>query len=261
MRDEDGNGSKPMDPIGAEVDTASLAKVDPTSVEGLARAAILRLAAQTAQDGALVPLSEAEIDEFSALLVAGDFPAAEAMLHQLTARRPDYAQIADGLLSLAARRLGRGWDEDRLSFADVTVAISQIFRLNQMFRQRHVPLSRPEGRLAVFATLPGQQHNLGLVLAAEAFRRAGWEVDLRLDTPADEIVALTKRLRPDLIGLTTSRQDRDHQLAALTEDLRALPNSIRIMLGGSGAQRLADRLPRGRIDRVATDIASALAEL
>jgi methanogenic corrinoid protein MtbC1 len=255
MRDDDADGP------GRQIPAMLKEQVDPTSVEGLARAAILRLATETAERGAVVPLSEAEVDGFCALLVAGDFAAAEAMMRRLTTLRPDYAQIADGLLSLAARRLGRGWEEDSLSFADMSVAISQIFRLNQMFRQRHVPLSRPKGRLALFATLPGQHHNLGLVLAAEAFRRHGWEVDLRLDTAPAEIVALAKRLRPNLVGLTTSRETRNAQLAHLIAELRRLPKPMRIMLGGGEAQHLADSLPKSHIDRVVIDIASALAEI
>jgi methanogenic corrinoid protein MtbC1 len=178
----------------------------------------------------------------------------------LTARRQNYAQISDGLLSLAARKLGRGWEDDQLSFADVSVAVAQIFRLNQAFRQRNVPLVRGTGKLAIFATLPGQPHNLGVVLAAEAFRTQGWKVDLRLDTPAREIVEIAQRLRPALVGLTISRDDRRHQLAHLVVSLRALPMPFRIMLGGRGAQGLARTLPRGHVDRVVTDIGSALRE-
>jgi methanogenic corrinoid protein MtbC1 len=235
---------------------------DPTSVEWLARAAIRRLATETGQraGGAAHRPSDGAIDAFCRLLVSGDYAAAETMLRRLTARRTDYAQIADGFLCEAARRLGRGWEEDSLSFADVTVAISQIFRLNQAFRQRHVPLRRGREQLALFATLPGQQHNLGLVLAAEAFRREGWQVDLRLDCPSREIVEITQRTRPVLIGLTTSHFDRRHHIANLIGNLRALPLSFRVMLGGRGAQALAVTLPRGRVDRVVTDIGSALKE-
>ena len=260
MRDTDSDGSGALPRTAAQTGDAPGERIDPTSVEALARAAIQRLAAEAAQRGAMVPLPEAELDRFCALLVSGDFAAAEAMMRRLTALRPDYAQIADGLLSQAARRLGRGWDEDGLSFGDVSMAIGQIFRLNQMFRRRHVPLARPSGRLALFATLPGQHHNLGLVLAAEAFRRDGWEVDLRLDTPTAEIVALVRRLRPELVGLTTSRQTRNPQLAHLIAQLRALPNRTRIMLGGGEARQLADSLPRRHVDHVVIDIASALAE-
>lgn len=242
--------------------TAPATGFGPGSVEWLARAAIARLAEEAAAraGSAAAPVPDSVVKNFCALLVAGDYPAAEAEIRRLTARRQNYAQISDGLLSLAARHLGRCWEDDSLSFADVSVAVAHIFRLNQAFRQRHVPLVRGTERLGIFATLPSQPHNLGLVLAAEAFRGEGWKVDLRLDTPAHDIIEITQRLRPSLVGLTISREDRRHQLAQLVLGLRALPIPLRIMLGGRGAQGLARVLPRGHIDRVVTDIGSALRE-
>ena len=238
------------------------AEVSPSSVEWLARAAIARLAEEAAARAGpaanAVPASL--VSHFCDLLVAGDYAGAEAMIRRMTALRQNYTQISDGLLSEAARRLGRGWEEDRLSFADVSIAVAQIFRLNQAFRQRNVPLVRAGEPLAIFATIPGQPHNLGLVLAAEAFRGQGWQVDLRLDSPGREIVEIVQRLRPVLVGLTISREDRRHQLAHLILSLRAQPVPIRIMLGGRGAHGLSRILPRGSVDRVVTDIASALKE-
>jgi len=203
---------------------------------------------------------EGVVDAFCSLLVAGDHDAAESLIRRMTARRQNYAQIADGILSEAARRLGRRWEEDSLSFGDVSIAIAQIFRLNQRFRQRNVPMVRGSDKLALFASIPGQPHNLGLVLAAEAFRSQGRKVDLRLDTPAREIVDIAQRMRPTLVGLTISREDKRHQLAHLILSLRSLPVPFRIMLGGRGALGLARVLPRGHVDRVVTDIASALKE-
>jgi methanogenic corrinoid protein MtbC1 len=227
------------------------------SVEGLARAAIARLAHE---GGVVTGLSEEAVEAFCALLVAGDYRGAERMLTALTAKRQNYARIADGLLSEAARRVGTQWEQDKLSFGDVSVAIAQIFRLNQAFRRRHVPIRRKAERLALFVTLPGQSHNLGLVLAAEAFRAEGWQVEVHLDAPMTEVLDAARRLRPELVGLTISREDKRHQLELLTAELRALPLRVRIMLGGRGAEAFARHVPAGRIDRVVTDIASALAE-
>jgi len=229
----------------------------PPSVEGLARAAIARLVRQGAP---AKDVSDDEMEAFCALLVAGDYLGAKRMLADLTGLRQSYARIADGLLSEAARRLGERWESDGLSFADVSVAIAQIFRLNQAFRQRHVPIRRGAERLALFVTLPGQSHNLGLVLAAEAFRAEGWQVEVHLDAPMTEVLDAARRLRPELVGLTISREDKRHQLELLTAELRGLPMRMRIMLGGRGAAEFARHVPAGRIDRVVTDIDSALRE-
>jgi methanogenic corrinoid protein MtbC1 len=227
------------------------------SVEGLARAAMARLVRESLPRQA-VP--DHEMDAFCARLVAGDYRGAERMLSDQSAKRQSYARIADGMLSEAARRLGESWEEDKLSFAEVSVAIAQIFRLNQAFRWRHRPMRRERERLALFVTLPGQSHNLGLVLAAEAFRNEGWQVELHLGAPMQEVLDAARRLRPELVGLTISREDKRHQLELLTTELRRLPMRVRIMLGGRGAAGFARQVPAGRIDRVVTDISSALRE-
>jgi hypothetical protein len=91
-----------------------------------------------------------------------------------------YEAITDTLLTRTARDLGHRWDTDEISFADVTVGISRLFRVNAAFSSMmNEIVARPGPRL-LFATLPCQRHTLGLVLAAESFRRDGWNVELRL---------------------------------------------------------------------------------
>ena len=76
-----------------------------------------------------------------------------------------------------------------------------------------------------------------------------------------EVLDAARRLRPELVGLTISREDkRHHPLELLTAELRGLPMRMRIMLGGRGAAEFARHVPAGRIDRVVTDIDSALRE-
>jgi methylmalonyl-CoA mutase cobalamin-binding subunit len=164
-----------------------------------------------------------------------------------------YARVADGLLSAAARRLGEMWQRDELSFFEVSIAVSLIFRLNHDHAQRHVPIARePDLRQAVFATLPGQAHNLGLVLAAEAFRQADWQVTLLLDSATGLILDRVRRLRPEIVGLSVSNLDRTHQVERLISDLRALAGRFRILLGGTAAERSMVRCPRHRAFRWST---------
>jgi methanogenic corrinoid protein MtbC1 len=177
----------------------------------------------------------------------------------MLAGRAGYAQLADGILSAAARRLGERWQADLMSFADVSIAVGQILRLSQAHAQRHVPLTIDRAqRQALFATLPGQAHNLGLVLAAEAFRQADWQVTLLLDTPALEVLERARRIRPRTVGLSLSSMERQHQIRGLIEGLRDLPYRVRVVLGGGAAHGFAATLPRDWDVAVAHDICSAL---
>ena len=204
-------------------------------------------------------MSPETVESFCSLLISGDVVGAERLLAAAAARRAGYAQVADGLLSAAARRLGDLWQADVLSFSEVSIAVSLIFRLNHDHAQRHVPIRRdPRLRQAVFATVPGQAHNLGLVLAAEAFRQADWQVTLLLDSSVTLILDRVRRLRPEVVGLSVSTLDRRHPLEHLIGELRVLPFSPRVLLGGTAADDVAARLVRPHGVVVVHDIASAL---
>jgi methanogenic corrinoid protein MtbC1 len=226
-----------------------------SAIESLARVALERVA----QRDGTAEYSPEFIESLCVMLMAGDYAGAERALVRVTANRPGHARLADGILAAAARNLGRKWDEDAASFAEVSIGVAQIMRLNQAFGQRHKPVTRRiDRRMALFATLPGQAHNLGLVLAAEAFRQQDWQVTLLLDTPGLEVVERARRLRPEAVGLTVSSVDRKHKHANLVNELRALPWPFRILLGGSAARDLSRTLPKRSRVKVVSDITSAL---
>lgn len=229
--------------------------VPPDRVASLACHVLARVAGR----GAAPVLSEEFLDGFCTLLCENDATSAERLLRSMLAGRAGYAKLADGILSAAARRLGERWQADLVSFGDVSIAVGQILRLSQAHAERHVPLSIDRGqRQALFVTLPGQAHNLGLVLAAEAFRQVDWQVTLMLDTPAQEVLERARRIRPRAVGLSLSRLDRAYQIRALIAELGDLPYRVRVVLGGGAARSFAATLPQDWDVAVADDICSAL---
>lgn len=204
-------------------------------------------------------MSDGFVEGFCSVLMAGDKASAARMVEVAARRRAGYARIADGLLSAAARKLGEKWARDEASFLEVSIAVTLLFRLNHDHAQRHLPLARdPARRQAVFATLPGQAHNLGLVLAAEAFRQADWQLTLMLDCSHRLILDRVRRLRPEIVGLSISTLDRRHQLEHLIGDLGARPFGVRILLGGTAADDVVAGLTRPHGVEAVHDIHSAL---
>jgi methanogenic corrinoid protein MtbC1 len=203
--------------------------------------------------------SDAFIDSLCILLLARDLTAAEQMVRSRIGLRQSYAALADGILAACARRLGDRWESDELSFADVAIGLTELHRLHQRVGRRYVPWTRVPGNpLAVFATLPRQTHTFGIILAAEAFRQAGWQVDLRLEETAKDIVAWVRRVRPDAVGLTVSASEPPQPLRLLMGQIVKLPFRVPILLGGGGAAALHATLAEDTPVQVVTDIESAL---
>ena len=160
-------------------------------------------------------------------------------------------------LAPAARCLGEWWETDRLPFTDVTMATSRIQAI-----LRRLPTSRKSPRGfgengAVFCAVPGEQHTLGVMMAADLFRRNGWDVGLLLGLEHGEMVERLDRDDRSVIGLSCSGDHSVDALERLMIALRKRRKDARIILSGQIALDAAAlrRLPRP--DAVVTSMEEA----
>ncbi len=124
-----------------------------------------------------------------------------AFVHALLADGLPLESIFLDLLAPAARILGKRWEEDTLSFAEVTIALTKLQRL----MRRLAAVSRPTGaavdRGAVLLTaVPGEQHLFGVLMLEEFFRRDGWRVDV--------LPGATRETNPRRIGYREPHRGR-----------------------------------------------------
>lgn len=113
--------------------------------------------------------------------------------------------------------------------------------LGDFLRVARLPLDeRAGGPWIGLATLPGEQHGLGLEMAALVFALRGCRaLVLGVDTPPAQIVALTREvtLRAVALSLIRRRPARDvgPSIAGLR---RGLPGTVSLLVGGAGAKVL-----------------------
>jgi methanogenic corrinoid protein MtbC1 len=148
------------------------------------------------------------------------------------------------LIAPAARHLGKLWEEDRCFFTDVTIALGamqQILReLSPQFRSEvncdsgsAVP-SVNSGRRMLLVPASGEQHSLGLMMLADFFARAGWDVT-GSETPAGaDLFRLARDQWFDVVGMAVGCDRRLELLAADIRTLRATSRNrdVQVMLGG-----------------------------
>lgn len=99
------------------------------------------------------------------------------------------------------------------------------------------PASRDSG-LVLFATLPEEEHGLGIQMAALmcAVHRVRTHI-IGIETPIEEMIAAVSETKANALALTVSLSsggvDNDRRLA----ELRGLaPDNVRIVVGGQGAR-------------------------
>jgi methylmalonyl-CoA mutase cobalamin-binding subunit len=202
----------------------------------------LLLAASPGEPGGAPGLAAAPARSLDELMeMVGSFRADE-LTRELLA---DWARL--GPLTFLTERVspllratGLGWAEGRL---DVSHEHFVTERVGDVLRTTRLPLElRARGPLAVFATLPGEMHTLGLQMAALLFVSASWRVVyLGAECPPDDLVDAARALSARAVAVSVAASSGGRKAGTALRALRRrLPPRIALLAGGDGAP---DRQP------------------
>lgn len=235
------------------------------ALSDLARAALSRLCAQTRPGTPSIDAQSVLGDPCAAAmafaLCDADDEAAAILVAELMAAGLSVEELCHEHLAPAARRLGMLWDEDRLPFTEVAMATARIQSILRRMPQGRLMPGRAKGPGAIFAAVPGELHTLGVMMAADLFRRSGWDVSLLVGLTHDELLTRFTRDDRPVIGLSCSG---DHSYPALRRLLAAIGNArpdVQVLLSGQIIEdraRIAD-LPVPVL--AVGDLASAQSEM
>ena len=147
--------------------------------------------------------------------------------------------ITDYIVPLI-KRVGMGWESGELTIPHEHFATECIDSfLTSKWRQLN---SRKDGWKILMATLPGETHNLGLLMCAVVASLSGAKIIyLGLDTPLEDIIATANKFEPKLLCLSISASEKLLDPEDCLLSIRAkLKNTVKMITGGKGAP---DNLP------------------
>jgi methanogenic corrinoid protein MtbC1 len=180
--------------------------------------------------------SEAEVLDFVELVLAEREVGYADLIERLRARGVSVENLYLGLLTPAARELGRRWEEDLTSFTDVTVAIGRLQRLMRGLSQSFgSEVEAPaDGRRVLLIPAPGEQHTFGLSIVAEFFRRAGWEVVGADGEEGHDAAAMVRSEWYDVVGISVGVEARLDWLKSGITALRGASRNraVGVLVGG-----------------------------
>ena len=203
-------------------------------VTRLAKSALRLLANKSLENAHNTPaLSPHYVEAFCRLLMKGKMHAALNMTRAFASRGADYGDIADGLFTSAARRMGDKWSSNTVSLVDVNIGVSSLVRTHIALCSNIREPKMLYGRTALFGWFKGQSHNLGIEFAAELFRQNGWSVQCIPAATPGEFLTYTALKQPDLVGMTATMDTELDVIQHTITRLRMLPFVPRIILGGS----------------------------
>lgn len=239
--------------------------LEPCALEALANEVLRRLASGAKRQIQTKDqiISEESVAEFCKVLV---LPGPEAALRFIEDRRAEGVtrhEVYIGYICSAARQLGEDWEDGRLASYEVTIGTGHLYSLMRALRTERTTASRAfdSQRCALFAAVPGEDHGIGITVAADLFRENGWEIDLQIGTDHEKLIAHVERTEPDIIGLSLSTEGRLDSLVRLVVAIRLiLPHAIIGVAPGTDIK--ANRIRRlVDIDLIFTGADSACADL
>ena len=239
-------------------------KLPPDAVQALAREVVRRLAFRIPRkiDKDALP-SAADIDKLSQALLSQDDAAADAFI--LAARRDGVAldTIYLSYVAGAARRLGTLWDEDRISFLEVTMACGKLYRIIRGLRHVIAPgiIAGRDEWPALFALVPGETHTLGIEIATDLFRRQGWDVDMAVGLEHDEMFEKAEQRHYRAIVLVANSDGMLAPLTRLALALRISHPLAHVVVAGNIVDHHPDVSTLVGADAVMKDIKGAVETL
>ena len=201
--------------------------------------------------GELAALSDAELEPLAAsptpaprphgddlLAAIADYDAAEAQrLLALQLSALGVVRFAREIVVPLAREIGERWADGRLGVAceHLATALLRSF-LGAALQPGATALRGPR---IVFATLSGERHELGLLMAAQSAMAAGaYPLYLGPDVPAEELVLACAQSGAAALALSLVTPPDDAAATALESLRRELPAGVAIWVGGGGVRAL-----------------------
>ena len=248
-----------QDRVSADSQDAAQAPGVPSgaAVRSLAREVVERLSRAHAAELSPEAAEAEEVRLFCRALTGHDPDLAERLAREAMTAGLTFDLLCETRFAPAARRLGTLWEEDALSFAEVTLAANRLFGLLRALAHRPAP--RSDSPFAVFAAPPGEAHVLGVTMAAERARGQGWEVLLIVGSDHDTALARIAAAKPDVIGLSLSSPRSLLPLTRLVVALRVTVPACPIVVCGPGAGLLQEPLPG--VDVLTPDFETAMAAM
>jgi DNA-binding transcriptional MerR regulator len=139
-------------------------------------------------------------------------------------------------------RLGERWETGEISVAQEHFA-------SNLLRGRLLGLAQGwgqgQGPGAILACLPGEHHELGLLVFGVALRRRGWRITyLGTNSPISAVADTARSLRPAVVVLLSINPDNflDH-----AQQIEQLANQVPVVIAGPGATVAAARQTQTRL--------------
>ena len=196
--------------------------------------------------------------------LSGKKDAFADLLRELKRARVSAAALADIYIPEAARRMGDAWQDDQMSWLDVSIGVG---RMQSLLREIGTAWAADQagdtGHGTVLLIVPErEQHTLGPMVAMGQLRRFGVSVCLRIAPSSNELRSLMASRQFDGVLISIATKDK---LDTVTKTVQFIKTSatkpMPIVVGGAVTTKVEDLAACTGADLASNDICAALEAL
>ncbi|SMX23139.1 cobalamin B12-binding domain-containing protein [Boseongicola aestuarii] len=256
----DGPSGKPLDIdvyVRSQAELRSLkSQLPEDTVASLAREVIRRLASREIQSSVNTP-SEDAIAQLCHALLSDDDTAGAQYIQEIETDGATVEVVYLQYLARAAQLLGVWWEEDKISFMSVTLGTSRMYAIMRGMQHRFAVPRAPLKRSALFASVPGETHTLGVRMAADLFRQDGWDINLKLGLTHEELLKHVEGSDAVLVGVSAAGEHSIRALSQLVVALRISNPNTKLFVSGNVVVKASEQIALMGLDGTAADIKTA----
>lgn len=194
-------------------------------------------------------------EAFLEALLTGDERAAETVAREAMETGLEEAAICEEIITPAMHTVGEMWAGGLITPADEHLATELSLRVLALQREAFRRAGERTSQQVLLAGVEGEQHVVGLAMAANLLRHAGYDVRfLGPDVPVQSLSRIVARRRPHVVALTVTMRDSALLVdLALAEIEHASPGTG-VVLGGSGLPETLMESERLALSHTLTDV-------
>ncbi len=179
-------------------------------------------------------------ERFLAALLAADAVAAGEVVREALASGMDGYGVLDDVLAPSLYEVGRRWELGEVSIADEHLATAIAHRVLVAVYPVLVEADPRTRERVLMAGAEGEEHVLGLRMAADVLEGAGFDVQFAGGAlPLHALLQAIDRHRPRIVGLSATFAVDRGALRDAVKTLRAEMPEVGILLGGAAAAGFA----------------------
>jgi methanogenic corrinoid protein MtbC1 len=177
-------------------------------------------------------LSRLYLEALRAADASGAYRVATGALEQGMTTPELYQRV----IAPAMHQIGELWERGALTVADEHMATALTNRILAALRPPPGESPAPRQARALLAAVEGEQHALGLRMAADLLEDAGYDtIYLGADVPTAALLQAVESLSPDLVALTATMGTLAPRLEAVAAELRRTYPDLDVLVGGQAA--------------------------